>query len=106
MKKKVFMMLPCIAVVAIAAFVGKKEITTRKDVMSNLLLQNVEALAQDGNPEGEIHYSNMHIACYETHNYGGIYVTEPNGKYSASCWENVNSDKGYHHHSCSSCSSY
>lgn len=106
MKKKVFLMLPCIAAVAIATFVGKKSFTGNGGVVNDILLQNVEALAQKGDLVSEPHYSNIHIVCFETTNYGGVYVTQPNGNYSASCWINENSNKGYHSHSCSSCSSY
>jgi len=45
MKKKVFMMLSCITAVAIATFVGTKAL---KPNVNDLLLQNVEALSQDG----------------------------------------------------------
>ncbi|MBP3788494.1 MAG: hypothetical protein J6I52_02630 [Prevotella sp.] len=45
MKKKVFLMLPCIAAVAIATVVGKK-ICNFHSSHSNLLMENVEALAQ------------------------------------------------------------
>ena len=47
MKKKVLVMLPCIAAVAIAAFVGKKTSGLNAYGSSSLLMQNVEALASD-----------------------------------------------------------
>lgn len=106
MKKKVFVMLPCIASVAIAMFIGKKSLTQNGGEARDLLLQNVEALAQKGDPVSEQHYSNIHFACFKTTNYGGVYVTVPDGNYSASCFINENSNKSYHQHSCSSCSSY
>ena len=106
MKKKVFIMLPCTAAVAIATFICKKSLTQSGGKVSDLLLQNVEALAQKEDSVSELHYSNIHIACFKTTNYGGIYVTAPDGNYSASCFINENSNKGYHQHFCSSCSSY
>ena len=45
MKKKFFLMLPCIAAVAIATFVGKKTFESYAYEASSLLMQNVEALA-------------------------------------------------------------
>ena len=52
MKKKVFMMLPCIAAVAIAAFVGKKSLGTHAYETNSLLLQNVEALSSNADNGG------------------------------------------------------
>ncbi len=46
MKKKAFIMLPCIAAVAIATFVGKKTLAPNVLVRNNLLYENVEALAE------------------------------------------------------------
>ena len=46
MKKKVFMMLPCIAAIAIAIIVGKKTFGSHAYVTSNLLMLNVEALSK------------------------------------------------------------
>lgn len=46
MKKK-FMMLSCIAAVAIATVVGKKTYESHAYETSSLLMQNVEALAED-----------------------------------------------------------
>ncbi len=40
-------MLSCIAAVAIAAFVGKKTFGSQTSEASNLLMQNVEALADN-----------------------------------------------------------
>ncbi len=48
MKKKVFLMLPCIAAVAIATFVGKKTFESNAYDTNSLLIQNVEALASGG----------------------------------------------------------
>ncbi len=48
MKKKVFMMLPCIAAVAIATIVGKRTLGLNANDTSSLLIQNVEALSQGG----------------------------------------------------------
>ena len=47
MKKKIFLMLPCIAAVAIATFVGKKTFESHAYEANSLLMQNVEALAKD-----------------------------------------------------------
>ena len=52
MKKKIFLMLPCIAAVAIATFVGKKTFESHAYETSSLLMQNVEALSQSGGDEG------------------------------------------------------
>ena len=41
MKKKVFLMLSCIAAVAIATFVGKKTFGSHAYETSSLLMQNV-----------------------------------------------------------------
>lgn len=46
MKKKVLMMLPCIAAIAIATFIGKKTFESHAYETKNLLIQNVEALSQ------------------------------------------------------------
>lgn len=46
MKKKVLMMLPCIAAIAIATFIGKKTFESHAYETNNLLIQNVEALSQ------------------------------------------------------------
>lgn len=46
MKKKVFIMLPCIAAVAIATFVGKKTFEKNAFDSNAMLTQNVEALSQ------------------------------------------------------------
>lgn len=46
MKKKVYLMLSCIAAVAIATFVGKKAFESHAYETNNLLIQNVEALSQ------------------------------------------------------------
>lgn len=48
MKKKNFLMLPCIAAVAIATFVGKKTFESHAYESHALLAQNIEALALDG----------------------------------------------------------
>ena len=46
MKKK-FLLLPCIAAVAIATFVGTKTLKSNAYSANSLLLQNVEALTDD-----------------------------------------------------------
>ena len=45
MKKKFFLMLPCIAAVAIATFVGKKTFESHAFMRDALFAQNVEALS-------------------------------------------------------------
>lgn len=52
MKKKIFLMLPCIAAVAIATFVGKKALESHAYETNSLLMQNVEALT-DNESEGK-----------------------------------------------------
>ena len=52
MKKKIFL-LPCIAAVAIATFVGAKSFQTNAYESNDLLMQNVEALSKNtGGDEG------------------------------------------------------
>lgn len=51
MKKKVFMMLPCIAAIAIAIVVGKKTYGLHAYETNSLLLENVEALSQNDDSE-------------------------------------------------------
>jgi hypothetical protein len=62
MKKKGFMMLPCIAAVAIATFIGTKAI---KPNVNDLLLQNVEALSNNSDittgGTSTIMWQNSHI---------------------------------------------
>lgn len=70
MKKKAFLMLPCIAAVAIATFVGKKTFESSALERNNILLENVEALSQgdDGDYDasdcnsGEPRYSFVKVA--------------------------------------------
>ena len=45
MKKK-FLLLPCIADVAIATFVGKVVLDSRNQANSGLLIANIEALSE------------------------------------------------------------
>lgn len=45
MKKKVFKMLPCIAAVGIAVFIGKKYYDSHVSEANGLLMQNVAALS-------------------------------------------------------------
>lgn len=107
MKKKIFL-LPCIAAVAIATFVGAKPFKTNASESNDLLLANVEALSQQvGDPVEELHYSNMHLPCFKTTYYANYgLVTVPSGEFSATCYPNENSNKGCHSHTCSSCASY
>jgi len=48
MKKKFLLMLPCIVAVAIATLVGKKSFESNALKTNSILLENVEALSQDG----------------------------------------------------------
>ncbi|MBP3788497.1 MAG: hypothetical protein J6I52_02645 [Prevotella sp.] len=60
MKKKVFLMLPCIAAVAIATVVGKNFFYSHADEENALLMENVEALSAGG--EGVV----THFKCEGT----------------------------------------
>ena len=55
MKKKSLFILPCIAAVAIATFVGTKALKSNACENNNLLIQNVEALSSgvDSNSQGD-----------------------------------------------------
>ena len=86
MKKKVFIMLPCIAAVAIATFVGKKTLDSHAFESDGLLVQNVEALADPDVPSS-IGYNSTHL----------------NGKNQGICWTSPLSSKACHSHSCSNC---
>ena len=57
MKKKIFL-LPCIAAVAIATFVGAKSFQTNAYESNDLLLQNVEALSAGSDASGS------YVICY------------------------------------------
>lgn len=50
-------MLPCIAAVAIATFVGTKAIKSDADESDNLLMANVEALSSPSDAGTNYHYS-------------------------------------------------
>ena len=110
MKKKVIM-LSCIAAVAIASFVGTK--TFESNAYENgLLALNVEALTQNdlgdlgGDTGSSVGYSHMHIPCYKNVYYGSMgWILQPTGQCSATCWQNPNSDRPCHSHSCSDCCS-
>jgi len=71
MKKKVFLMLSCIAAVAIATFAGKKTFESHAYETSSLLMQNVEALATGADSQDDCHYSNGYTAF--TGKKGGAY---------------------------------
>ena len=62
MKKKFFLMLPCIAAVAIATFVGKKTFESHAFESNDMLVSNVEALASgESNPQKQYTcYSSIH----------------------------------------------
>lgn len=53
-------MLPCIAAVAIATVVGKKTFGSHVHESDTLLMQNVEALSQNGESKG------IRIKCYSS----------------------------------------
>lgn len=71
MKKKVFKMLPCIAGVGIAVFIGKKYYHSNVSEANSLLMQNVEALAKDGESQDDCHYLNGYTSF--TGKKGGAY---------------------------------
>ncbi len=98
MKKRILSATSAILVVGV---IGMLQVRTSSScVTSNVLFtQNVEALTQSES-QSERHYSSTHLACYKKVNYGGTVTTVPSGKYSAICWENENSTKGCHQHSC------
>jgi len=68
---------------------------------NSLAKANVEALTEGENQEKG--YSSTHWICWKVVNYGGIVTTIDSGKRSASCWENPNSTKACHSHTCSDC---
>ena len=55
MKKKGFLMLSCIAAVAIATFVGKKTFESHAYETSSLMMQNVAALSSNDNASQRYH---------------------------------------------------
>lgn len=65
MKKKNLLMLPCIAAVAIATFVGKKTFESHAFGSNDLLIANVEALASGG----ESFNDGVKITCYTSFVY-------------------------------------
>lgn len=73
MKKKVFMMLPCIAAVAIVSgYGGIKAYQSHAKDCENMLLQDVEALAAGGEDDDEKKYHHkeaLTIACGESIHY-------------------------------------
>lgn len=78
MKKKVFIMLPCIAAVTIATVVGKKTIQSNEDEESVLLMENVEALAnpQDVSPQ-KCTKPKIFGSCYDKEgNWTGTWIDE------------------------------
>ena len=61
-------MLSCIAAVAIAAMVGKKAYESQ--VSDSLLLENVEALSNDGEREIRMGYDPVKYMCKTRHGEG------------------------------------
>jgi len=102
MKKKVFIMLPCIAAVAIATFVGKKTLDSHAFESDGLLVQNVEALADPDVPSS-IGYNSTHLKCYDYVYYNNVLNAIENGKNQGICWTSPLSSKACHSHSCSNC---
>ena len=47
MKKKLLLMLPCVAAVSIAAFVGTTTIKSNSSNSNSLLMENIEAMSQE-----------------------------------------------------------
>ncbi len=88
MKKKVLMMLPCIAAVAIATIVGKRTLGSNAYETSSLLMQNVAALSSGGDAPGNynICYSESKVAkghtYYDCGSCDKIYDEKGKGTYS------------------------
>jgi hypothetical protein len=98
MKKKGFLMLSCIAAVAIVSvYSGIKAYQPHAKDCENMLLQNVEALAASGDNDGDVkkyhHKETQTIPCGEEIHY--ITVSEKESKVCydtytmtiESCWE-------------------
>ena len=105
MKKKI---ITATFAVAISAMVGYNTYLSHvEDGMSDMVLENVEALANDenllpelGDLELNVTYQSMHISCFS---YGGMET----GKYRAISYAR-NDDKGDsvpHSHGCTDCNS-
>lgn len=73
MKKKILMMLPCIAAVTIATFVGKKTFELNAFGGDTLLAQDVEALSQ-GESGG------IFIPCYEANSICPVNIVDASGR--------------------------
>ena len=88
MKKKVFLMLPCIAALAIAIVVGKKTYELHAYETNSLLMQNVEALSSSGDAPGNynICYSESRVAkghtYYDCGSCDKVYDEKGKGTYS------------------------
>lgn len=87
------------AVLGISAYTGYNSIcgTLEHTEESDLLLENIEALALDEESE-PIRYTVHHSKCYTN----GIET----GKYYAWCYTSPSGGSTCHSHSCSDCSSY
>lgn len=100
----------CFAAFAIASgYCSMKTYQSYSKELNTLSMQNVEALADGGEislPNITLYYQNIHIPCYENVKYGETTVTRATGQYSATCYIDTTSTKGYHSHECSSCTSY
>ena len=89
MKNKLFFLLPCIAAVAITAFVGTKTLKSNADESNELLMANVEALTsgEENNyryPEnkGQARFCTLYVYIK-----GGVVIStssEPNTQYETS----------------------
>lgn len=72
MKKKILLMLPCIAAVATATFVGTKSLKANASESNDLLMANVEALsAKESYVDNEVavRYGSSYANCYHRHTY-------------------------------------
>lgn len=86
MKKKVLLILPCIAAVAIATFVGKKTFESNAFEGKGLFLQNVEALTagEDENYGYFVHHGKYYdpVTNLETKKCIAYSYYGPNGRCS------------------------
>ncbi|BAR48507.1 hypothetical protein TFKS16_1135 [Tannerella forsythia KS16] len=102
MKKKILstIFVIVIAAVAVTNIVKNNNSHHTEEVMKDLALENVEALAQisEGEGGGDNCCCVMHLPCFD--NNGNT-----TGRYSACSYQGPGCNKSWHSHSCSSCSS-
>ena len=88
MKQKVLLMLPCIAAVAIATFVGKKTLENNAYESNAFLAQNVEALSQNNGDLRSLQDQARYIQTSQ-----GLLVTNITGSIEASVHLNLSVGK-------------